>query len=181
MAKRIIWGAGYFQASESADFSDAVKVEYSTGQLHFQQVCNDYENINHSIRRIFKGWRPIINITLLNANFNTSYGLDTFNIIKLLSIINNAKQQGKGIYIRPRYDNSVNVDTFTFYCELMSDINIQDGDNASSFQKLDLEFRGINLLQTIPTGASNPQGQGWIREDEKQYIDQNGNMYNLVF
>jgi len=36
-------------------------------------------------------------------------------------------------------------------------------------------------MQRIPLGASNPQGQGWIREDGKQYIDQNGNIYNLVF
>ncbi len=181
MAKRIIWGVGYFQASATADFSDPVKIEYSTGQLQFQQVYNEYININHSIRRIFKGWRPIINVTLLNANYNTNYGLDTFNILKLLGIINNAKQQGRGIYIRPRYDNSINVNTFTFYCELTSDVNIQDGDNVASYQKLDLEFRGINLMQRIPLGASNPQGQGWIREDGKQYIDQNGNMYNLVF
>ncbi len=181
MSRRQIWGFGYFQASLNANFTDSASIETSTGKLYFAQVFNDYENINHSIRRIFKGWRPIINVSIVNLNKQTSYGLDTLQITKLLSIINTAKSQGQGIYIRPRLDNTVSLSQYTFYCELVSDVNVQDGDPTCAFQTLELEFRGINLLPTIPTSASSPQGGGWIREDGNQYIDQDGNYYTLLF
>lgn len=159
--------------------TDAILFENNTGLLSFRQVYNEFITESRVYRRIFKGWRPHITVTLRNIGCLTASGYDYDLMSQLMGIINSARSAEIGVYIQPRYNASAPIQPI-YYCELVSDINLQDGAEVNAFQVLELEFIGINLEAHLPVFLADTQDHLWIDETGNYYVDESGDYYILA-
>lgn len=152
---RIVWGFGGIRIAAISDFSENVYFDHSTGRLEFQQEYNEFVTESRILRRVFKGWRPRITVRIYNTGCTVTNGYDYDEIRHLIDIINYARRTGEPFYVQPRYD-AVYTESLYYKCELVNDFTVEDGSPTAAFQTLDLEFRGIELVQQLPTFMSSP-------------------------
>lgn len=181
MAIRVIWGFGGIEIAAINDFSESVFFDHTTGRLEFIQEYNEYITESRVLRRVFKGWRPRITCRIYNTGCPVTNGNDYDEIRHLIDIVNYARRTGESFYVRPRHDTDFSSDSLYYQCELTSDsFIVEDGSPTAAFQTLDLEFRGVSLVDSIPNYMTGGAAKYWTSQTPDSYVDQAGNKFTMV-
>ena len=120
----------------------------AAGKVEFEPVVTEFEDLEGDLIEVFKGWRPILKLRLLNVKT-----LDYQAHLNLIQIINASKSLGLPLRCYPRYENGMNLPLDLIY---KGRFGYEELTNLNAGQQLELEFSGKRLLSEIPGYVNLP-------------------------
>ena len=150
--------------------------EFSTswGKIRFDPVYVDNVTVGGKIKRHSKGFRPIIEVELINAA-----STDITKFTALASDISASQLANSAISIYPQYTSTDAGSQLFYQCFLTSSIEPEAIAQVDVGQTLKLTWAGRDLITQLPTNYSSQVEEGWIDDGSDTYIDENADTYNL--
>jgi hypothetical protein len=116
--------------------------------VEFEPVVTEFEDLEGDLIEVFKGWRPMLKLRLLNVKT-----LDYHAHLNLIQIINASKSLGLPLRCYPRYENGMNLPLDLI---LKGRFGYEELTNLNAGQQIELEFSGKRLHSEIPGYVNLP-------------------------
>lgn len=120
----------------------------AAGRVEFEPVVAEFEDLEGNLIEVFKGWRAILRLRLLNLK-----PLDYQAHLSLIQIINASKRMGHPLRCYPRYENGMNLPLDLIF---KGRFGYEELTNLNAGQQIELEFTGKRLLSEIPGYVNLP-------------------------
>lgn len=137
----------------------------AAGRVEFEPVVTEFESLEGDLIEVFKGWRPLLKLQLLNVKM-----LDYQAHLSLIQIINASKTMGIALRCYPRYENGMNLPLDLIF---KGRFGYEELTNLNAGQQIELEFSGKRLLSEIP-GYVNLPAYLLIGEDSYLLLSADG-------
>lgn len=167
-----IFGWGGVKVTGNAD--DAI-FTLASGTLSFERV--DVRNVTTGGKILIhtKGWRPIIDVEIVNAS-----STDITSLIRLAVLISISQIEGSALTVYPRYTSTDLGSTLSYSCFVDSNFAPEDIAQVDVGQTVRLRFIGEDLIDYIPINYSSQIAGGFIDDNDDAYVDESGNTYTLL-
>lgn len=166
MAKHLFgWGGVRIYGSEFAN---------AYGTLSFEPEYVRNKTVSGIYKQHFKGWRPVITTELFNYE-----DADLAKFLNLASGLSASMIANTATYIYPLYTSTELGSVLQYGCFLDSEFNLDSIAKVQIGQSIKLKWLGEYLVPELPTNYYGQVAVNFTDEDDENYVDELGNVYQL--